>query len=250
MKDLYKHWEIDYIKNKYHDIRNWSDRFKSEVYFLEKIVKPGIRILDIGCAHGDLYYALKKKFGDIDYTGIDVSEPLIRRGRQLFPEPNLILGNILDDDNLVAKESFDLVLSTGVFQHEPRYAELLEKMLLCAKDGGSVLFDIKLFHNHRTLNDINECFGDHVDHKVFYIILNFDDFINYLSRIKNIDALVELYGYYSGVNNTVRLPDSVNEEVCSAHVLIRKSKHGLTEKELGLKLNLPKEYITKTSKII
>lgn len=240
MPDTYKHWETKFIKDKYKDLKLWNGIFKSEQYFWEKIGKSGMKVLDIGCASGNLFHALKERFKEVDYVGVDGSNSLITRARELTKEAVFINKDVFNLTKEDIDGKFDVVVATGVWQHEPKYKELLDIMLDYAKDGGYVLFDIKLFHDEKTLDDINIAHGDHGDHKVYYIILNYQDFINLIRNKADILQKAEFCGYYTEVNFSVRLPESVKEQVCSSHVLLQKKLQ--TGDLLTYDVNLPEEF--------
>lgn len=242
MQNLYKHWENGFIVDKYHDIKPLEKRFRSELYFLKRVMKPGMCVLDVGCASGELYHGLKKKYKKIDYTGIDISRPLIDRAKQLAPSVKFICGDIFKNKSLLKRGKFDLVVATGVFQHEPKYKRLLSILFGCVKNGGHVLFDVKLFHTHHTLCDIRRSYGDHGDHRVYYIILNFQDVINLILKQSEDAVVAEFFGYYTGVNATVKLPPSVREKICSAHILLQKLGKQKKEEEWSFNLSLPKDF--------
>lgn len=240
MINTHKHWETKFIQDKYQDLKYWQGIFRSEEYFWEKIGRPGMKVLDIGCATGNLFHALKERFGQIEYVGIDGSTSLINRAKELTNEATFINQDIFAVENQALQGKFDVVVATGVWQHEPRYQELLDLMLSCTKAGGFILFDIKLFHMHKTLSDIKLAYGDHGDHKVYYIIFNYQDFISLLKNKLNILQQVNFFGYYTDVNFSVRLPETVKEKVCSSHVLLQKKvkSDDLFTKEI----NLPEEF--------
>jgi len=240
MSDIYQHWDSDEILAKYNKPRPWEKRFRSEVYFLEKIMKDGMSVLDVGCATGDLYAGLKEKYKNITYVGLDIAEVLIKRAKELFSDATFILGNILAPGLLDKKNQFDLVTATGVFQHEPKSEELLRKMIDQTKDGGYVLFDLKLFHSHPTLRDINLSYCEHTE-RVYFIIFNLSEIMNFISSQSDVTA-IECYGYYSGINESVRLPKSVDEEVCSAHILLKRGQKD-NKTPFKVELNLPAEFI-------
>jgi len=243
MANIYNHWETKFIQDKYKNLKYWGGVFRSEQYFWEKIGRGGMRVLDVGCATGNLFHALRERFGEVEYVGVDGSESLVKRANELTNEATFINKNIFELDKNYFKEKFDVVVATGVFQHEPRYKELMDLMLDHAKEGGHILFDIKLFHTNKTLDDIDDTYGDHGDHRVYYIILKYQDFLATIKRQINHLAKVEIFGYYAGVNSTVRLPKKINEEVCSSHVLLQKKKDG--DRPFLFSLNLPKEFIEK-----
>lgn len=238
MDKIYKHWNDQGILEKYGKIRKWDERFKSETYFFEKVFKPGMSVLDVGCATGELFHGLKERFGAVKYTGIDVADKLIDQAGKWTDEAEFITGNILEGD--LADRKFDITTATGVFQHEPASEKLLEKMLNHTKDEGCIIFDIKLFHSHQTLKDINKSYCDHPE-PIYFIVFNFWDFMNWMMNLKSISE-IHFFGYYSGVNKSVRLPEDITEEVCSSHVMVKKGELS-DKKQIRLDLNLPHDFI-------
>jgi len=226
MSDIYKHWNSDVILKKYLKPRPWANRFRSEVYFLEKIMRNGLSVLDIGCATGDLYHGLKEKYSDVSYTGIDGASNLIARAESLAPgteEATFILSNVFDSAEILNNRQFDIVTATGVFQHEPQSEKLLQFMIEHTKEGGYILFDLKLFHSHKTVCDIKNFYIDHPE-PIYYVVFNLNDVVNLVLKQHGVAQEMEVYGYYSGIHPGVRLLLPVEEEVCSAHVLLRRSK--------------------------
>ena len=78
-------------------------------------IKEGDKILDVGCGNGRLLELLKDK--KIGYTGVDVSEKLIRLAQEKYPQNNFLLADNLNlpfsDDN------FDKVFSVAVLHNVP-----------------------------------------------------------------------------------------------------------------------------------
>lgn len=220
---LHEHWSTPYILKKYQDVQSFHDRFRSERHFWEKVGFSGMNVVDIGAASGGLYHALTERFGDVTYVGVDVSQELIDRGKSLAPEVTFIHGDVLSGIDPCYDGMFDVVVATGVFQHEPRYKELFLELFRYVKEGGYVLFDVKLFHTHPSISDIHLAYGDHGDHRVYFTILHIGELYNLFSSHPQAGSMLELFGYYSGVHATVHLPHTVTEEVCSAHVLIQRT---------------------------
>ena len=65
-----------YIKNKVRE--NFKNLEKSKKILLGKINFKKNKILDVGCAAGGMFNALKEKFGSINYTGIDIDSKCIK----------------------------------------------------------------------------------------------------------------------------------------------------------------------------
>ena len=72
-------------------------------------------VLDFGCGFGDLGNFLSKKAESIKYIGLDINENLVAKGKELNPEADLRIGDLLEGD---FTEKVDFVLSSGVFNHK------------------------------------------------------------------------------------------------------------------------------------
>lgn len=235
-KNIYKYWDTEEALHSWASARPWDKRFRSERHFFERIFRPGMSVLDVGCANGDLHLGLLERFGKHMYTGIDTSEAMIEAAKKLCPDAKFYVGNINERD-ILGDAQYDVVTATGVFQHEPEYKKLLTNMLRHTKDGGFVLFDFKLFHTHPGISDINQAYCDLPD-RLYFNVLNFQDAIVWLKNIGGISS-IEMFGYYSGTHKSVVLPETVDEEVCSAHVLLKKERSAAIPK---INVELPEGY--------
>ena len=72
-----------------------------EVY--RSLVFPGLRVIEIGCGHGDLLAALEPSFG----VGIDFSGEMVRAARSRHPDLHFIQA---DAHELELKETFDVII--------------------------------------------------------------------------------------------------------------------------------------------
>lgn len=70
----------------------------------------GKKILDVGCGFGDLALFIKEKGYECDYTGIDIAPEIIQAGKELHPQLNILVADILSFEG---NEIYDFVLSTG-----------------------------------------------------------------------------------------------------------------------------------------
>ena len=100
------------------DVRTvgWNSRQDQELRFdmlYRGLDATGLSVLDIGCGLGDLAAFLNARTGgDYDYTGIDLSERLVRQADENFggKRRTFIAGDILAMDNL---GTYDLVFMSG-----------------------------------------------------------------------------------------------------------------------------------------
>lgn len=100
-------------------------------------LKPGAKILDIGCGPGIPIARMLSKGHNV--TGVDISEEQIKLARANVPQAEFIVGDIMSVD--FAKDSFDAVICYYSIFHLPReeHAELFAKIAKWLKPGGYLL---------------------------------------------------------------------------------------------------------------
>jgi SAM-dependent methyltransferase len=98
-------------------------------------------VLDIGCGFGDLNKVLMKKNKNFDYTGIDIVDVLVEKGRELYksPKKKFIAGDFLEHK---FEHKFDYAIASGIFnfrlleENNYKYIEsVIRKALELCKDG-------------------------------------------------------------------------------------------------------------------
>src|SRR5438132_2073080 len=72
------------------------------------------RVLDLGCGIGDFYPFLIEKFGQLDYTGIDLVPEMVACAAQKYPCAPFLCRDISKD---TLAENFDYVLASVVFNN-------------------------------------------------------------------------------------------------------------------------------------
>jgi len=123
-----------YKDKSYEKFKNY-ERFK----FIIKIIHPSLKkassLLDIGCAKGEFFYAIKDDFHDISCTGIELSEDLINTGlaKKELSHVNFVKASALDFD---LKEHFDIAIMSGVLSIFDDIDPPLENMANHIKSGG------------------------------------------------------------------------------------------------------------------
>src|SRR6202048_4727990 len=84
--------------------------------FLQLLMPPGKRVLELGCGRGDLLAALNPSCG----VGIDFGAKTIANARELHPELHFILGDAEAPETLAAIEGpFDYIVivdTIGMFE--------------------------------------------------------------------------------------------------------------------------------------
>jgi SAM-dependent methyltransferase len=91
--------------------QRWIERnaayYADDRRYMQYLVPPGQRVLDIGCSTGELLAALRPSRG----VGVDLSPEMVRIANSKYPEFRFIVGDAEDPDLLSAiGETFDYVI--------------------------------------------------------------------------------------------------------------------------------------------
>ena len=113
------------------------------------LLKPGLRILDIGCGTGAISRGIATRVGPAGHvTGIDNTEKFIVSGREHYGDtPNLELIHT-DLFQYEPKEKFDLIVSARTLQWLSNPQEAIEKLKTFLQPGGQLSV---LDYNHEAL---------------------------------------------------------------------------------------------------
>ncbi len=197
-------YKVPYYVSKYRKIRHTAEElFKSERFFLPRCLKPGMRVLDIGCACGGFYNILHSFEPGIEYLGVDISEVLVEEARRVYPQGRF---EVVDGTDLPFSDNdFDLVQAWGVTLHEPNYKRLLAEAWRLAREV--VLFDVRLQTRGREVIDKERSFVLNPGGvRNYYIVPNAFEFLDWLLRLEPRPARVELFGYEGKANDFTTLP--------------------------------------------
>lgn len=77
----------------------------------------GASICDVGCGFGDLVPYLERRFGTVEYTGVDITPALIGEAQKLHPRRRFLCADILEDG---FHEEFDYFLLSGALNYRVR----------------------------------------------------------------------------------------------------------------------------------
>ncbi len=100
-------------------------------------IKDGFKVLDLGCGNARVLKLFKDNNKEIEYTGIDFSDKLIKEAQTDFPEAKFKVSDMTEVD--FSKESFDVVLMVASFHHletKQERIELLKKVNSWLKPKG------------------------------------------------------------------------------------------------------------------
>ena len=225
---------IDYYSQHRHEI---SDLYPSEKVFLPRVLFPGAKVLDVGCASGGFFNIMRSFEPSIDYTGIDLSVKAVEMARERYPEANFIVTEgfelPFDDD------SFDLVHCTSIFNNEPNYQTMLQEMYRVS--NRFVLADIRLLkgigEQQNSIYNI-QFEGDGVEATVPYVVNDADEVANFILQLDPKPKALRGTGYF---HRLAKEAESSDSEACMTILLVQKgdSVGEATEIDLG---DLPIEF--------
>ena len=120
------HWDaIARKRASWRGMGSWYHRRLQEIYYFH--IGPNQKILEIGCAEGNLLAALKPTRG----VGIDFSEAMIRRAKELHPELEFIRADAHDLSGF--NETFDAIILSDLVNDLWDVQRVLEQIKpLCA----------------------------------------------------------------------------------------------------------------------
>ena len=115
-----------------------SHVFKWCIFFLKGFLKDGYKVLDVGCATGNFFYALKKENNNLELFGIDESGEMISRAENKFENIELIVGQA--EKLPFEKDYFNLIVILGSFHYfQDQKAALCECYRVLKNDGRLVI---------------------------------------------------------------------------------------------------------------
>ncbi len=90
-------------------------------------------IIDIGCGPGNSTQILLKKWPHADILGIDISEAMIQRARQDYPNQRWFVADAAD---LAIGQTFDIVFSNAAIHWIPNHDILLRRLFQIVNENG------------------------------------------------------------------------------------------------------------------
>ncbi len=230
---------IDYYSENRHEI---SDLYPSETIFLPRVLFPGAKVLDVGCASGGFFNIMRSYEAHIEYTGVDLSERAVELAKERYPEATFI---VTEGFELVfANNTFDVVHCTSVFNNEPNYQAMLQEMYRVS--NRFVLMDIRLLKGigRQAESVYNIQFNSEgVEANVPYVVNDADEVANFVLQLDPKPKALRGTGYFHQVAKEAETP---HDEVCMSLFLIQKGDQRVEQTTIDLG-DLPIEFSAQRS---
>jgi len=213
--------------------------FRTEHYFLSKIIPHINCVLDVGCASGRFAELLKAYNGDFSYTGIDISKESIERAKGNYKDYKFCCINALE---YKTESKFDLVNATGVLQHEPSFERLIELMVNWSRRY--VLFDVKIsdipnkfFNLSNVANKYHN--ADFIQEDPLpplqYYVLSLKHLQQLLCSLPKVKRIA-IYGYKTKVHSMFEVPPNIQSVVSAGVLLTLGDASEITAPKFNIKL--------------
>ena len=208
--------------------------------FLPRVLFPGAKVLDVGCASGGFYNIMRSFEPHIEYTGIDISETAIELARQIYPDVRF---QVTDGINIPFEDNtFDLVHCTSVLVNDPRYKEIVKELYRVS--NRFVLVDIRLLKDMESGLDFEQSFykiqydSEVAEGTVPYVVSDADEVANYMLRLVPKPQALRGTGYFHQVAKEAETPFA---EVCMTIFLLQKGNAETQATQVDLQ-DLPIEF--------
>lgn len=100
----------------YHQPPIMAEHSRAFVEFVARYVKPGDRVLDLGCASASLWPLFTQQFSpDVSVVGVDLSPGMLEQARAQFPDGDFREGSFLRIPSGAGE--FDVVIVSSAFHH-------------------------------------------------------------------------------------------------------------------------------------
>lgn len=108
---------------------------KQLVKLISTIYQPGMRVLDVGCNVGHYLTGIRKKFPNLDYTGVDAYDSYIELASQAFANDSNAKFEVKDIFRpLYPDKPFDIVYCCNVLLHLPDFRIPVTNLLNSTKN--------------------------------------------------------------------------------------------------------------------
>ncbi len=112
-------------------------------------VKPGLKVIDLGCGTGELTYLLSEHLPGSQVLGIDSSAEMLSRSSQYSNERvSFSVGSI--EELIKQGNAWDLVFSNAALQWVENHEQLIPGIISMLKPGAQIAVQVPFNQDHFT----------------------------------------------------------------------------------------------------
>ncbi len=119
--------------------QTWRTVDNSAAY-LAPHLRPGMRVLDVGCGPGTITADLADRVAPGEVIGIDPDAGVVEKARANAPGAHVVVGDVADLSDVAADGPFDVVHAHQVLLHLTDPVAALREMIRVTRPGGLVAF--------------------------------------------------------------------------------------------------------------
>jgi trans-aconitate 2-methyltransferase len=137
------HSEMPWDPDRYHQFKNERSAPFEDLLRLVN-VRPGLKVVDLGCGTGKLTRRLAEALPESDVLGLDRSNEMLARAR----EQSRSGLRFQRGDQTQLSGSFDLIFSNAALQWSDAHHELISYLFGCLNPGGQLLVQVPSNNDH------------------------------------------------------------------------------------------------------
>lgn len=139
--EKWQQWDVDPIPESRYNIKRVKGELpemestKQLVNLISEVYRPKMKVLDVGCNVGHYLSGIRKKFFDLDYTGVDAYDYYIKTAQESFSKDSF--SNFEQKDifePLFPNSKFDIVYCCNVLLHLPDFRTPITNLLDSTKE--------------------------------------------------------------------------------------------------------------------
>lgn len=168
------------------ELERWYDGFNDVGLLAERVTSAHDgTLVEVGCATGDFYRYLRRRYPRLQYYGVDISGPAIARAREKYPAARFVrydTGQRFADvlENLGLPKRADVVYAKDVVHHQVEPLGFVSSLLACAAD--TLIVRCRTRDVGPTEWNPDRSCQYHYGGWMPYIVINVDDLLDHLRR--------------------------------------------------------------------
>lgn len=219
----------------------WNQFYLSERKIIEQLnITKKTSILDVGCGCGGLGLALKERFENTNYTGVEINEQAAKTAVKINKEAKIYLGDILKlSTSELNNLKYDIVFSLSCIDWNVEFEKSLNTIWQHVKPGGFLMATFRIT-DKQSINDINKSY-QYINYEnknegeiASYVVININDLLEFLYKLN--PTIIKAYGYLGNPSSTAVTP--FNEICFTALYLQKRTVESYNEKKIE-ELDLP-----------